>query len=136
MPTRFVKQLVLIFRGALSIGIDREAALALAMRCARDSIPPTRLSVLKDLAAYQGSYSRIAAIAGRLHKPWITIKRTLDALWMHDLVDVEEEAEDKDDAEQPQDRQSLRPGRERRSQGRRSTPLTPEPFAGKVGLGE
>ena len=97
MPTRFAKQLVLIFRGALSIGIDRKEALALVLRCARDSIPPIRLSVLRDLAAYPLAYSRVAAIAARLHKPWITIKRTLDALWMHDLVDVADETTKEDD---------------------------------------
>jgi hypothetical protein len=86
MPTRFVKQLVLIFRGALSIGISRDAALALALRCARDSIPPIRLSVLKDLADNDMEDCRVFAIAERLRRPWRTIRRTLDALYVLDIV--------------------------------------------------
>jgi hypothetical protein len=98
MPTRFVKQLVLIFRGALSIGIDRNAAMALALRCARDSIPPIRLSVLEDLAADDNDLDncRVTDIAKRLRKPWTTVKRTLEALWVLKLVDCIE-AKDKDD---------------------------------------
>ena len=97
MPTRFAKQLVLIFRGALSIGIDRTPALALALRCARDSIPPIRLSVLKDLAANDIDVCRVIAIAKRLHKPWSTIRRTLEALYVLELVVVVETDPDEDD---------------------------------------
>jgi hypothetical protein len=97
MPTRFVKQLVLIFRGALSIGIARTQALDLVLRCARDSIPPIRLEVLKDLAANDPDDCRAFAIAKRLRRPWSTIKRTLDALYVLDMVNiVEPETEDED----------------------------------------
>src|SRR5262249_47539512 len=99
MPTRFAKQLALIFRGALSIGIGRTPALALALRCARDSIPPIRLGVLKDLAANNLDDCRIINIAKRLRKPWTTIRRTLDALYVLELVnsiEVDEKDEDKD----------------------------------------
>ena len=44
MPTRFAKQLTQIVRGAVAIGMDRADALRLAMRCARDSMPPLRLA--------------------------------------------------------------------------------------------
>ena len=100
MPTRFVKQLVLIFRGALSIGIERKAAMALALRCAHDSIPPIRLSVLEDLAADDNVLDncRITDIAKRLGKPWTTVKRTLEALWVLKLVDCID-AKDKVDDE-------------------------------------
>jgi hypothetical protein len=99
MPTRFVKQLALIFRGALSIGIDRPLALALALRCARDSIPPVRLSVLKDLAVNDVGDCRVTSIANRLRRPWSTIRRTLDALYVLDLVNVVdiEDQSDEDD---------------------------------------
>ena len=86
MPTRFTKQLVLIFRGALSLGIDRGPAMALALRCARDSIPPIRLSVLRDLAANDVEDCRVYAIADRLRRPWMTIWRTLEALYVLGLV--------------------------------------------------
>ena len=95
MPTRFAKQLVLIFRGALSIGLDRDPAMALALRCARDSIPPIRLSVLKDLAANDVEDCRVTAIAKRLRRPWTTIRRTLEALYVLNLVNyVESDEED------------------------------------------
>jgi hypothetical protein len=100
MPTRFAKQLVLIFRGALSIGIDRGAAMTLALRCARDSIPPIRLSVLKDLAANNIDDCRVSAIADRLRRPWRTIRRTLEALYVLDMVHcVKEDAEEEENGD-------------------------------------
>ena len=80
MPTRFVKELVQIFRGALSIGIARPNAFDLTMRCARDSVPPLRLAVLRDLAKNDLDDCRVADVAKRLEKPWMTIDRTLQAL--------------------------------------------------------
>jgi DNA-binding transcriptional ArsR family regulator len=94
MPTRFAKQLVLIFRGAMAIGIDRGPAMALALRCARDSIPPIRLIVLNDLAANDIEDCRVIDIATRLRKPWSTIRRTLDALYVLELVNGIVEADD------------------------------------------
>jgi len=41
MPTRFSKQLAQMVRGSLALGMDRETAMLLALRCARDSMPPT-----------------------------------------------------------------------------------------------
>jgi hypothetical protein len=102
MPTRFAKQLVLIFRGALAIEIDRQSALALALRCARDSIPPIRLSVLKDINDNELEDCHIAAIAKRLRKPWSTIRRTLEALYVLDLINyakVDNAIEDSDEDE-------------------------------------
>jgi hypothetical protein len=46
MPTRFAKELTQIIRGAVAIGMDRRQALRLAIRCARDSMPPLRLAVI------------------------------------------------------------------------------------------
>jgi hypothetical protein len=40
MPTRFAKELTQIIRGAVAIGMGRQKALRLAIRCARDSMPP------------------------------------------------------------------------------------------------
>ena len=39
-PTRFVKQLVQLVRGAVAISKQPKEALTLALRCARDSLPP------------------------------------------------------------------------------------------------
>src|SRR5439155_4504330 len=46
MPTRFAKQLAQVLRGSVALGMDRRAALQLAIRCARDSLPPLRLAIL------------------------------------------------------------------------------------------
>jgi hypothetical protein len=39
MPTRFAKQLTMVVKGAVALGMPRRHALALAVRCARESIP-------------------------------------------------------------------------------------------------
>ena len=52
MPTRFAKQLTQIVRGAVAIGMNRGNALRLAIRCARDSMPPLRLAIIDDLSAH------------------------------------------------------------------------------------
>ena len=54
MPTRFMKQLVQIVRGGVAIGMGRHDALRLAVRCARDSMPPLRLAILDDIAEVSG----------------------------------------------------------------------------------
>jgi DNA-binding transcriptional ArsR family regulator len=87
MPTRFAKQLALIFCGALAIGMDRKPALALRLRCARDSIPPIRLAVLEDLRDHDVDDCRAINIAKRLRKPWSTIRRTLEALYVLEMVE-------------------------------------------------
>jgi hypothetical protein len=78
MPTRFVKQLTQIMRGGIAIGMAREQALALAVRCARDSVPQLRLTVLEDLK--ENENASVTDIRRRLQKPWRTINRTLEAL--------------------------------------------------------
>jgi hypothetical protein len=50
MPTRFAKQLTQMVRGGVAVGMSPERALQLALRCARDSIPPLRLDILVDVA--------------------------------------------------------------------------------------
>lgn len=55
MPTRFAKQLTQVIRGGVSIGMDRFDALRLAIRCARDSMPPLRLAILDDRSRHPDS---------------------------------------------------------------------------------
>jgi len=107
MPTRFAKQLVLIFRGALAIGIDRKSAMALALRCARDSIPPIRLAVLRDLAANDVEDCRVTEIAKRLRRPWMTIRRTLDALYVLRLVECVEADDESGEDDKKTDRKTM-----------------------------
>jgi hypothetical protein len=89
MPTRFVKQLKQIVRGAVAIGLDRTAAVQLAIRCARDSMPPLRLAIVDDIAAHPGSQTR--DVRRRLDKPRATIDRQLQALHMLGVLLCDEE---------------------------------------------
>lgn len=84
MPTRFAKQLTQVYRGARAIGMGGKRALALALRCARDSMPPLRLALLEDIAAHPGS--RVADVRVRLQKPRTTVDRGLQALHALELV--------------------------------------------------
>jgi DNA-binding transcriptional ArsR family regulator len=89
MPTRFAKQLTQVIRGAVAIGMDRDRALALAIRCARDSMPPLRLAIVDHLAKHPDDTT--ADVRKALGKPRATVDRQLQALHMLGLLDVAEE---------------------------------------------
>lgn len=89
MPTRFAKQLAQIVRGGVALGMDRRLALRLAIRCARDSMPPLRLAIVDDLVKHP--HSSTAEIRKRLGKPRATVDRQLQALHMLDVLACEEE---------------------------------------------
>jgi hypothetical protein len=89
MPTRFAKQLTQLVRGAVALGIDRTAAVRLAIRCARDSMPPLRLAILDDIAAHPGAQTR--DVRRRLGKPRATVDRQLQALHMLGVLTCDEE---------------------------------------------
>jgi hypothetical protein len=92
MPTRFAKQLTQMLRGALAIGMSRDAALALVIRCAQDSMPPLRLDILRDVAAHPDS--RVIDIRRRLDRPRATVDRQLQSLHILGMLSCnEEEAE-------------------------------------------
>jgi hypothetical protein len=95
MPTRFAKQLAQVMRGGLAIGMRRPEAMALAIRCARNSMPPLRLAILEDIAANPGS--RIIDVRRRLQRPRATADRALQALHVLGLLVCEEEEEQRDD---------------------------------------
>jgi hypothetical protein len=88
MPTRFAKQLAQVLRGAVALGMDRRAALRLALRCARDSMPPLRLAILDDVAAHPGSCTK--DVRQRIGKPRATVDRQLQALHMLEVLSCEE----------------------------------------------
>ena len=88
MPTRFGRQLAQIVRGGISIGIHRRRALNLALRCARDSMPPLTLAIVLDIAANPDSPTR--DVRQRLNKPRATVDRQLQALHMPDVLDCDE----------------------------------------------
>lgn len=88
MPTRFAKQLAQVMRGGIAIGLDRADALRLAVRCARDSMPPLRLAIVDDLAEHP--YSTPTDVRRRINKPRLTVDRELQALHMLGVVDCDE----------------------------------------------
>jgi hypothetical protein len=89
MPTRLTKQLSQLARGALALGMRREAAMRLALRCARDSFPPLRSRILLDLA--RAPDSRPADVSTRIIKPYRTVRRELEALHSLELLRCTEE---------------------------------------------
>ncbi|WP_246859842.1 helix-turn-helix domain-containing protein [Mycobacterium helveticum] len=91
MPTRFAKQLAQILRGAVALGMDRAGALRLAIRCARDSMPPLRLAIIDDLAA--NPQSSTSDVRKRVDKPRNTVDRQLQALHLLGVLTVDEVAE-------------------------------------------
>lgn len=100
-PTRLSKQLAQIVRSGVAIGMDRPAAMKLALRCARDTIPPLRIMLLRDLA--ENPYSQVHELRERLDKPWNTLRRELDALHTLGLVTCAVETIESDDDEKKGD---------------------------------
>lgn len=88
MPTRVTKQLVQVVRGGIAIGLPRTDALAAAMRCAQDSIPPLRLKVLQQIAANPRSGG--SKVARLLEQPRKTVCRTLIELQLLGLLTDED----------------------------------------------
>lgn len=88
MPTRFAKQLVQVVRGACALGLGRRDAMALALRCARDSMPPLRLEILEYLATHP--HSSTSEVRRAIGKPHTTVGRQLDALHALGLLTCDE----------------------------------------------
>lgn len=88
MPTRFAKQLAQVVRGGVAIGLSRREAMRLAIRCARDSVPPLRLEILNYLAKCPNSTT--TDVRKGIDKPRNTVDRELQALHMLGLVTVNE----------------------------------------------
>jgi hypothetical protein len=89
MPTRFAKQLAQLVRGGLALGMRREAAMRLALRCARDSLPPLRSEILLNLA--RNPDARAVDVSKRIVKPYRTVRRELEALHTLGLLRCDEE---------------------------------------------
>jgi hypothetical protein len=83
-PTRFAKQLLQIWRGAIAIGIDSDHAMSLVARCAGDSVPPLRLSIVTDIFDHPGSTTR--ECASRIKMPVRSVARVLNELQCLDLL--------------------------------------------------
>jgi hypothetical protein len=88
MPTRFTKQLVQVYRGAVTIGIPVDRALELVRRIATDSMPPLRLACLRDLA--ENPSSTVSDVRKRLNRPRTSIDRELQCLQLLGLLRLDE----------------------------------------------
>ena len=91
MPTRFAKQLVQLLRGAVAIGMTPAQGMRLALRCARDSIPPMRREILIDVGQHPGSLA--AEVRKRISQPRSTVRRELECLHMLGLLCCDESEE-------------------------------------------
>ena len=89
MPTRFAKQLGQVVRGGVAVGMNRDDAMRLAIRCARDSVPPLRLAIIDWLARNPGSTT--TDVRKGIDKPRTTVDRQLQALHMLGLLVCAEE---------------------------------------------
>jgi hypothetical protein len=78
MPTRFAKQLLQVVRGATTLGIAEDRALALAMRVARDSLLPVRLAILQQLSA--NGPLNLTHLARALNTTYSQVRRQTQAL--------------------------------------------------------
>ena len=132
MPTRFAKQLVQLLRGAVAIGMTPAEGMRLAMRCARDTIPPLRRDILLDLA--NNPSSRAADVRKRISKPRNTVRRELEGMHMLGLLRCDETEEIGKDGKAIHDL-ALPPGRrlrrgnpahDGRQAGRREAALSPD----------
>lgn len=95
MPTRFAKQLAQVLRGGVAIGMDRGDALRLAIRCARDSMPPLRLAIIDYV--WMNPHSSTQEVRRELDKPRRTVDRELQALHMLGVLKCDEEPYGPDD---------------------------------------
>ena len=75
-PTRLAKMLGQLLRGALAVGLSREAALQVAVRAAGDSLLPLRRDVLTDLLLHPSS--RSSEIATRTKRSGTAVSRELE----------------------------------------------------------
>ena len=89
MPTRFAKQLAQIVRGGIALGMARADALAVAVRCAGDTMPPIRLKVLDDVCGHPRSLT--SQVVKRLQLPRTTVDRVLQELHLLGLLILQAE---------------------------------------------
>jgi hypothetical protein len=84
-PARLAQGLMRILNGLRAIGVNDNASWHLVAKCALDSMPAVRLTVLEDLGL-RGT-SSTTEIAARTGYPTTTTRRTLEDLAAHALVE-------------------------------------------------
>ena len=83
-PTRLVKQLAGLYRGAGTIGLDRMRSWELVLRVGLDSIPQLRRRVLEYLA--MGNQVTTTRVAAAVAHPVKTTRRALEDLTAHGVL--------------------------------------------------
>lgn len=93
MPTRLIKQLKQLVRGALAIGLSEPMAIAVALKVARDTIPPGRWKVLSFLLKHPGSDATV--VMEQCNMAWQTARNRLEELRLMGLVQMKKEVNEK-----------------------------------------
>lgn len=83
-PTRFAKMLAQLDRGIVALGAERGTAVSLVLRVAADSVPPARMSALREVL--KGPARTATAIARALNRPRTSVERTLKELHLLRVV--------------------------------------------------
>jgi hypothetical protein len=86
-PTRLVVQLERLLAGLSSIGVERSRALELTRKSALDSIPPLRRKALECLWTSKKEDMDTTEIAMRLRYPTNTVRRALEDLAAHEVLE-------------------------------------------------
>jgi hypothetical protein len=84
-PARLALVLLRLLNGMLAIGVDEPTAWQLVTKCALDSMPALRRSVLEDLMRRTGPAST-TEVAERVRYPTTTARRALEDLAAHGIV--------------------------------------------------
>ena len=85
-PTRLVKALGQLVRGAVSVGMTADDAVGLALRVARDCVPPLRVAALQAVETNPGATT--SDLARYLDRPRSSVDRALQELHLLGLLTV------------------------------------------------
>ena len=86
-PARLALVLLRLYNALGAIGLDDLTCWQLVTKCALDSMPALRRSVLEDLIARGNGSSATTEIAGRIGYPTTTTRRALEDLVAHGIAD-------------------------------------------------
>jgi hypothetical protein len=85
-PARLAQQLAALFQGLLAIGASRSDSWRLLRKVALDCLPKLRRLTV-ELLVTTDNWMTTAQVAGRLNVPTNTVRRTLEDLAAHGVVD-------------------------------------------------
>ncbi len=85
-PARIARQLAALFQGMMAIGVSRPDAWRLLRKVALDCLPKLRRLVLEFLVAVE-DWKTTAEVAVHVNVPTNTVRRTLEDLAAHQIVE-------------------------------------------------